>query len=704
MNFRRLTSLDNLILAWRRITTGGNFQYKKYFREIYYKYEIALIENLTDLESRLRGGSYVPLEPTRIYIPKPSGLHRPITLLAIEDQIVLQAIANRFAQKLEKKRKKIELKYVFSNILNSGKDSIFFLRDWHYCYAVFQKKVAEYFDKGHRWVAKFDLAAFYDTISYDILLRTLFPKDGAHELRRKIMEWFKCWSAEAPLRRYSHGIPQGPVASDFLAECFLYPVDTLLSKHKCPYLRYVDDIRIFGKTEKDVRETVLYLEKLCRERGVIPQSEKFEIHKAKNLSEILNILPSLTPSHSVSIKEADKPALTKNSALKMFQKSIGGRPQKIVDKTKAKYVLFHAPKFFKILNYALKLLPQHPEHIDAFCFYFHHYKRHEKIIEACRQTLKETPYNYVAGELWHVLARMAPISNSYALIQDAIKLARDNKTSFAKKWGALHFLCSYEELTHKGYSKFLMFQKNALLQALLVPRLCKERFKNNDVVVNKLLNRSKIEVGLMLSEKLARYSKKVEDFGVKFNELPAQVKNTLSKLGVCNTSMTGVDPMAEIISSRFNTSKDLPWRIFMGNEYAHAIGFLIQGDTLFHSGRSFWLSYQDAFNQIVFLRLQELFKKHNRPGVVNIFNRRTQQMIPYGNMLDSKNAFSKIFYEISNGFRCVHKRRNKLPGSHPYDCVTGDKTKHLKKKEQDALFFKLKKAYNEIGRILLSLI
>ena len=55
MKINQLASKRNLELAWRRITTGGNFQYKRLYRQIYYAYEVALDANLADLRQRLIG-------------------------------------------------------------------------------------------------------------------------------------------------------------------------------------------------------------------------------------------------------------------------------------------------------------------------------------------------------------------------------------------------------------------------------------------------------------------------------------------------------------------------------------------------------------------------------------------------------------------------------------------------------------------------
>ena len=42
MNLKQLATSSNLELAWRRITTGGNHQYKRYFRPLYVAYEVTV--------------------------------------------------------------------------------------------------------------------------------------------------------------------------------------------------------------------------------------------------------------------------------------------------------------------------------------------------------------------------------------------------------------------------------------------------------------------------------------------------------------------------------------------------------------------------------------------------------------------------------------------------------------------------------------
>ena len=184
MKLKQLATPSNLELAWRRITTGGNHQYKRYFRPLYVAYEVALDANLADLRKRLEGGSLTPRQPERVYLPKASGLHRPVRLLHIEDHIVLQASANLAAKKLYPRRQPLQFKVVFSNILQSD-SSVFFFKRWQDTYTSFQRRIHRHYDAGLRWVGDFDLAAFDDTVSHDLLLKTIYPRTPSN----RDMDW-----------------------------------------------------------------------------------------------------------------------------------------------------------------------------------------------------------------------------------------------------------------------------------------------------------------------------------------------------------------------------------------------------------------------------------------------------------------------------------------------------------------------------------
>jgi hypothetical protein len=690
----RLFSSKNLELAWRRITTGTNHQYKRFFRPLYYAYEIAIKDNLSDLQKRLKGGSYQVSSPVRIYIPKPSGLQRPITLLSIEDQIIWQAVANIFAEKLRDRRKIVELRSTYSNILNDDKNSIFFVKDWHYSYGLLQTKIKEYFNKEFRWIAHFDLAAFYDTICHDLLMKTAFPKGGGQDFCGKIADWLRAWSSDELAGLHKHGIPQGPVASNFLGECFLLPIDEMLSK-EFRYLRYVDDIRLFASSETDAQRAAIRLEVLCRERGLIPQGKKYVITEAKSLEEAMGTLPSIAPSEDSDSNKTY--SFSASEAVRLFRKGLGGKPQRIADKSRIRYVLYNTEPSPDILNYVVKLLPHHPEHIDAFTNYFGHYKRSLKIIEACKTNLKKSPYEYVQGELWHILARMMNASEMKPLIRKAVGIARNEQSSFVSKWGVCDFLCRAESVGLGKYSRVVQYLENALLQSLLVPIIPDDRYVKNDVI-SKLLRLTSYEPGIMLAEQLLKRKLTHRDFELRSTQLSSQVVNTYRALGIIRTPKFKIDPMGEIIAERYIIRKWRRWQELFQTDYVHALQILKWGEAIFNSGPSDWLKYQNSFNDALFRAFQRFLDAKGLPGIVKLTNR-NGQIIDYGVLLDHGNQFSQNYQRIADSLRMFNKRRNDLPGSHPYD-VKGKKTKWLAKKEQKELLKRLKMAYEEIMQIV----
>jgi len=697
LKLSQLASRPNLILAWRRITTGGNQQYKRFFRSLYYAYEVALNDNIKDLRQRLIGGTFKPRHPERIYIPKPSGLHRPLALLHIEDQIVLQAFANLAAKRLQSKRAPLQFEVIFSNILQKP-DSIFFFRRWQDTYRAFQRKTRKKYKDGLRWVADFDLAAFYDTISHGLLLKTIYPRSTSGDIDW-ILTCLRTWSSNKALSDHGHGIPQGPIASDFLAECFLLPIDLALRKRR-GYMRYVDDVRLFAASEDEIRENVIELEKHCRERGLIPQTGKFAIKRAHKIDEAMGMLPSISdPQH-----EAGTEKLSRSRARRWFFSAIGGKPYKVEDKTRLRYVLYRAEPDTKLLQLVLRLISRHPEHADAFFTYLGRFGYRKPIERLCLDLVTSNPYPYVRGEAWHVLARYRRMPTTLgrraisALTTKAIAIAKQHSgENLMEKWGACHFLCVSEQVGGKKHSRFLKFQ-SPILQSLLAPVLPVGAFSKGEAA-DSYLQRSSFEPGLSICSRLHELRLTTDDFGLKKSRLPSQIRNTLYELGVILTRGRRVDPIAEILESRYQVNRSKSWHSLLGSEYVHALGLLKQAEAAFNGGRSFWLACQNSFNHAVFLALQRHLNRTGHPGACKTIDRRGQ-LVDFGVMLDASGPFSKECPIVADCFREMNIRRNHLPVSHPYEKKTAVKCRHLKAQERNRFVAKLRTAYADFVTLM----
>ena len=192
---------------------------------------------------------------------------------------------------------------------------------------------------------------------------------------------------------HGHGLPQGPLASDFLAECFLLPIDLALQTLR-GYTRYVDDVRLFGATEDDVRADLIELERHCRERGLIPQTGKFAIKRAQSEQAAMGMLPSIVdPQHEgAGIEKMDK-----KQARSAFLSAIGGKPYRVTDKTRLRFVLYRADPDTGLLKLVLRLIPRHPEHADAFFAYLGIFGYRKPIERLCLDLVQNSPYPYVRG-------------------------------------------------------------------------------------------------------------------------------------------------------------------------------------------------------------------------------------------------------------------------------------------------------------------
>lgn len=693
MQFERLISQKNLDLAWSRIATATNYQYKRFYRPALLALEPAREEVLRRLRHRLLG-AWQPTSPVRVYLPKPSGLQRPLSLLSLEDQLVLQAVANAFAEKLRNRRAKVSGKVVFSNILNDQPGSIFFIQRWQKTYSRFQSVCEGHYKGGFRWVAHFDLAAFYDTISHDLLVRCVSPRGGNQETWDRVKSWFRIWSAEASEQPFGHGIPQGPIASDFLAECLLLPIDEQLQRSGIRYVRYVDDIRLFGRSRAEAQQAVLLLERLCRNIGLIPQGEKYAINRARSLSDALGSLPSLAPPND----EGGNQQLEAIEAERLFEESIIGRPYQIGNKSKARYVLYRAPKTSRLLRLVVKLLPRHPEHVDALVHYLRVCGKSIVTERTCRKLLEEgMPYQYVRGELWHLLADIASdreLGELVALAQSDLR--RDPTAALA--WGAMRFLLQVESRGGCSSTHRVRHQP-PLIQALLVEAIPDSRYVPNGPIAT-LLRKGSQEAGASLAGELIARGLTHRDFGLRVIDLPPIVQEVFRALGLVNRQLgVKVDQIGEILSRRFGIATVTKWRHVLQQEYAHALQILSQAEIVFDASRSSWLQYQDSFNDLLVRKFIEFLHTRGLAGGRSTVNGNGVRL-DYGILLDPTQAFAQTFPSISEPLRNTHKRRNRLPGSHPYDKATGAQNRFLTRAEQQAIGTDLTGAYADLLRIV----
>jgi hypothetical protein len=660
--------------------------------------EAGLGANLSLLHDRL-SGDWKATPPIRIYLPKPSGLLRPLTLLTLEDQIVLQAIANKIASHLFERRKKVERRLVFSNCLESDVNSIFFLQDWRPTYSGFKARLESLLRQGNQWIAHFDLAAFYETISHRALKSIVTPRQGNTELWTRICDWFSVWTSDKGGARVDHGIPQGPIASDFIAEAFLLPLDEAMKRSGIKYIRYVDDIRVLARSEKEARHAAISLELECRKWSLIPQSSKFTVRRARTLEDALGTLPSIAESTGA---DEDEPELSRLEAEGIMRAALKGRPLRVVDKARLRYVLYRATPCPKLLRWTLDLLPRHPEHIDAFVAYLSKYSHSNFIMDRITSLLRARgPYDYVQGELWQIATGIGKRSDLRKLMPSARRAARQKHRSIALERGLMPFFVAASRADL--YSRSAMIKRvragDPYLQSLVIPMLGDAEFKRNGLI-SALLRSVETDPGLAVSGELVRRGVALRALGIQAGMLTPQIRNAFEGLGIiAQPPVERFDQIGDILRNRYSVPYWRKWRDLFALQYSHALQLLLSAEAKYLSDRSEWLSWQNSFNDAAFRAVQNHLQRLALQGACSTTNK-YGELISFGSLLDPQKPFARTYPAIATPLRIANERRNRIPTSHPYETKTGAPTQYLKARERDDLARQLAVAYEEVIDLL----
>lgn len=682
-----MSGTRNLKLAWMYLKTGQNVQYRKYYKGLFLAYELRQEENIKRLSERLRGRSYRPSNILRFYQPKSSGLQRPITFLHLDDLIVYQALVNVVAKKFSKARRDVEFKNVFSNILNRDKTTeIFFLRKWQESYGAFIKRIKKYYKERNIWVAHFDLAAHYDTIDHEALAEQV--SRGAHtDFTDFLKECLRQWSTHKK-QKLNHGIPQGPVASGFLAEIHMLPIDKRLGVRKVKYVRYGDDIRIFGKSKIEVLQGVVLLEGECKERGLIPQSKKYEVVKATSVEEAVGKFPSLQQG------EKDIIPSDPEETYQLFTKAFD---EKNFDISRVRYILKVSGKNEKILDIVLRNLDSHPDLVDEFCQFLSNHTDEErvgkKIYASCIQ--KPFPYEYVEGKYWELLSYFPFQSiDKQPMVETAIQRLKKSRDKYALKRGIYIFLCSTETSLVLSW---LGRESSSLIQAMVVPYIPKKCMDEDKYrrLYQTFRRRSNYEPAVVAISELIH--------ALKFDILNRLNPATREESGVVNNLLgtpEEIDSIGQITRNRYGIQYYRKWKGFLGKDYNHANTVLVLGDRAYYIDKSVWVNYTDTFNDILVRKLIS-FLCRNNPAVRWPKTKGSNgKNVDYGVILDRDNQLSRQFPGIVDGFRSLHDRRVVTPVSHAYQKKTAGHTSSVNREEQKELHRKLKVAYEELIRVL----
>jgi retron-type reverse transcriptase len=281
----KFANYENFLLAWQRtVNVTSRMVHEKLGMEVF---AYNLQSNLEDLVQQVNSEDfpYSPLADHKVYVPKPSTTLRTMSLMAVPDVIVYQALVNVIADHSHLHLVSHENEHVLGN-LYAGTGRRWMLQPWKRQYSRFVKRVEKLYSIGNSWIASTDIVAFYDTIDHERLVNLIRQYCGKDDrLETLFRECLSKWSAHNATSTMGRGIPQGSNASDFLANLYLYEIDCKLISSGYHYIRYVDDVRILGSDKSTVQRGLILFDLELKCAGLVAQVSKTSVHKIEDIEK-----------------------------------------------------------------------------------------------------------------------------------------------------------------------------------------------------------------------------------------------------------------------------------------------------------------------------------------------------------------------------------------------------------------------------------
>ena len=198
--------------------------------------EYWLINGL-DIESQLINGEYHPLPAVQVPIKKPSGKVRVVMNMCAIDKALTRSLNLLLSPHFDK---------IFS-------DHSYAFRPKRGCIDALNKAI-EYMNAGYRYVIKIDIKSFFDRIDHAILMTIIRKHLADTQLIKLINNYVRCDYIDSNgVVQKKIGVVQGNALSPLLGNIYLNEFDQKMEQYGNIFIRYADDILLFGKSKTQVK-------------------------------------------------------------------------------------------------------------------------------------------------------------------------------------------------------------------------------------------------------------------------------------------------------------------------------------------------------------------------------------------------------------------------------------------------------------------
>ncbi len=643
-----VSKLENLQRAWAWLRSNPDHFYKAHFRELYSAYATADTALLKQLKNRLDREIFEPSDACKLLLPKPSGILRPISLLTIEDQIVYQSMTNIVAEKLWPHVHRRYNKQVFGHQY-AGSSSIWFYRKWIDGYKAFNAASIKAFSDGYIWTASFDLTAFYDSIDHNVLRYMLRGIGCDEDFCVQLTKLLNKWTATSTQIYHDHGIPQGPLSSGLISEAVLKHFDeNFVTQNDVRYFRYVDDIRLFAKSERHLRHALVALDRLSKDVGLFPQSGKIDIHKILDMKYELKSV-SLPTDYSGDKTFLNQKDIQKNIA-DLAPRTSG---YEVSNPTRFKYLLSKSDPTLRTLNLIWRVFERQPHFYPQLSSYLQKFDSLPDL--HADRLLKEIEtqdlYPAIRASLITAADNRFSASRSKKLRQLLKPMWKPRSSAYELSdtlWRALHRL---NHMTDRQSEYALLNIKPSWLRMRLqfgMPWF-NEQPARRDRILNLGIKDNSADVAISSAWILALLDGQVI---APLTEIHPTAKLILREAGKIRRAQSGICGIRMSMSEMIGEDILINWRKLLGSKYKQAEAKIVACKGYYKTNPTAWVNMLDVFNDLF---VDELFKKDGAIGLRNLGN--------FGGVIGN-NSFTLKYPRVHAYIKILHEKRLESELSH----------------------------------------
>lgn len=252
----------------------------------YYDFHIHRKERLLTIRNSILNGIYQPNRPTRFRLEKKNGVVRHLVIIAPEDALVLEAIAEHLLPIVQNAQPSNNAYYSrnFKQPKSATEVDDTFSYPWWILWPEFQKKILD-FTKEKSVMVVTDIANYYDNINFSQLRNFIASLGYLSEIYLDFIFFVLeklVWRPDY-LPYSGTGLPQINIdCPRLLAHSFLFEIDRFLKENTDDhFVRWLDDIDFGCDSHEDAKLLLRDVNELLLSRGLHLNLSKTKVLKSK---------------------------------------------------------------------------------------------------------------------------------------------------------------------------------------------------------------------------------------------------------------------------------------------------------------------------------------------------------------------------------------------------------------------------------------